>query len=252
MAVNWIDDISPMFTQYSVIQMKWHFDLSDYNTVKTYAEAILLAVSETHPNTVNRMPMYEPPWTQAMMNTFQEWMQTGYGYSAASPTPPPPVQPDPLLPVFVTLSEFLTGFDTLEQNQSLAQTYLMRLRNETTSGEALDALLTQLQPYITNLQGFAAQAAASPALFVVSSPPAPQPALTQLAQQIVVVWYTATIQNAQGISVYGTPDNNQYTSGLMWPAVQAHPMGYSTEDFGYWDKPPDGTLWTGLNFYRKS
>jgi len=37
----------------------------------------------------------------------------------------------------------------------------------------------------------------------------------------------------------------------MWPGIKAHPMGYSTEDFGYWDKPPDGTLWTGLNFYSK-
>jgi hypothetical protein len=33
---------------------------------------------------------------------------------------------------------------------------------------------------------------------------------------------------------------NAYTSGMVWRAMQAHPMGYSNLQFGYWaKKPPD-------------
>jgi hypothetical protein len=247
MAVNWIDDIAPMFTQYDVIQMKWHFDLSDYNTVKTYAQAILMAVSASHPNTVAQMPKYEDPWTQEMMNTFQEWVQEGFRYSAASPDPPPAPAPDPLLPVFVAVSEILTGFDGLDQNQQLAQTYLTRLRKETANGALLDNVLAQFEPGIGNPQQLEPDVLASADLFTQGAQPAP----TELAQQIIILWYTATIMNAQNVYVFGTPADNQYTSALVWPGIKAHPMGYSTEDFGYWDKPPDGTLWTGLNFYSK-
>ena len=189
MAVNWIDDISPMFTQYDVIQMKWHFDLSDYNTVKTYAQAILMAVSATHPNTVGQMPKYEDPWTQEMMNTFQEWTQEGFRYSASSPDPPPVPATDPLLPVFIVVSEILTGFDGLDQNQQLAQTYLTRLRNETANGSLLDHLLTQFEPGIGNPQQLEPDVLASTDLFTQGAQPVP----TELAQQIIILWYTATI-----------------------------------------------------------
>ena len=251
MAINWIDDIAPMFTQYDVIQMKWKFDLSDYNTVKTYAQAILYAVSQDHPNTKSRMPLYEDPWTQGMMDTFQQWMNAGYPYSATSPDPPAPPAPDPLVPVFIALSNFLTGFDNLDQNPELAQTYLTRLRNETTDGATLDALLAELEPNVSNLEALGQQILGSTAVFIPPVPPATEAQLTDLAQRIVILWYTATIQNAQGVYVFGTPEDNQYINALMWPAAQAHPMGYSTEDFGYWDKPPDGMMWTGLQFYFK-
>ncbi|HEY0378124.1 MAG TPA: hypothetical protein VGC87_14495 [Pyrinomonadaceae bacterium] len=257
MAINWMDDIAPLFTQYDVIQMKWKFDLSDYNTVKTYAQSILYAVSPNHPNTTSRMPLYEDPWTPEMIDTFQQWMTAGYPYSATSADPPTPPAPDPLVPVFIALSNFLTGFDDLDQNPGLAQTYLTRLRNETAYGAALDALLAELEPNVSNPQALGQQVLGSTAFFVPPVPPATEAQLTDLAQRIVILWYTATIATVptdpaeQPVYVFGTPQDNQYVSALMWPAAQAHPMGYSTEDFGYWDKPPSGMQWTGLQFYFK-
>jgi hypothetical protein len=31
-----------------------------------------------------------------------------------------------------------------------------------------------------------------------------------------------------------------YTNGLVWRVAQAHPMGYSNLQFGYWEKDPPG------------
>ena len=31
---------------------------------------------------------------------------------------------------------------------------------------------------------------------------------------------------------------NAYTKGWAWSVAQAHPMGFSTNIFGYWNEPP--------------
>lgn len=241
MAINWIDHIAPMFTQYDVIQMKFMLDLSSYSDVRANAQMILKSVSPSHPNKPPRMPLHEEPWTQDMLDIFRKWMDTGYMYSATSQDPPPQPGLDARLTIFIALSEFLTGFDDLSQNPLLAQAYLTRFRNETAEGATLDVLLKELEPYASNPQAFDQQVRSNPSVFIPPAPLATEPQLSELARRIIILWYTATIRDNKDVYVFGSPTDNQYVSALMWPAVQAQPMGYSTEEFGYWELPPSGT-----------
>jgi hypothetical protein len=240
MAINWKYDIAPMFTQYDIIKMKFMFDLANYNDVKANAEAILDSVSYVPP-ALPRMPLHEDPWTQAMIQTFKQWMDAGYLYSATSNEPPPLPEFEPLLPVFIALSEFLTGFDNIGQKSRLAQVYLTRLRTETTHGPSLDVLLQELKPYVPDPLALTAQIHSNPLVFIPPVPPATEAQLSDLACGIIVVWYTSTIRDTKGAYIFGTPQDNQYIEALIWPAVQAEPMAYSEKDYGYWEKPPSDT-----------
>ena len=47
-------------------------------------------------------------------------------------------------------------------------------------------------------------------------------------------WYALGQQNVSVVV-----SSNSYTNGWIWPILQAHPMGYSMMEFGYWaDQPP--------------
>lgn len=69
-----------------------------------------------------------------------------------------------------------------------------------------------------------------------------------IAQVIILLWYSAAFIE-QGFAVdSSTADDNQYTQGLIWRAIQAHPMPYAPEgrdqtsgpdNFHYWRKAPE-------------
>jgi hypothetical protein len=235
--VTWLDNVSKLFTQYDVIQMRFHFDLSDYSTVKESAQAIALAVSAEHPNTTAQMPMNEAPWTDAQMATFSDWVSGGFWYSQTQQNPPAPPPPDPALADFIALSSALTGFDLTQDMDQLhpanevASYYLGRIRGWSGGGN-LDALIAAYKQDPGSL----------PQLFSGAQYGA-------LCQQIVLLWYTSALVTVTGSGPtydFGTPLDNQYPTGLMWQAAQAHPMGYSIEQFGYWANEPQGTASTGL------
>lgn len=239
--VTWLDNVSKLFTQYDVIQMRFRLDLSSYADVKKFAQAIAMAVTAAHPNTTAQMPMNESLWTPAQMQTFNDWISGGYWYSQTEQNPPAPPPPDPALAEFIALSSALTGFDlTRDMDQlhpanTVAAYYLGRIR-AWTGGTGLDALLAAYKQNPGSLAQLVSGAQYG-----------------ALCQQIILLWYTAAIVTITGTGAnqsvtydYGTPTNNQYPTGLMWQAAQAHPMGYSIEQFGYWDKEPEGTAWTGL------
>jgi hypothetical protein len=81
-----------------------------------------------------------------------------------------------------------------------------------------------------------------------------------LARSIVLLWYLGSwyepadlrkfAPGAQGVPV---PSNvvcaKAYTQGRIWQIAQAHPMGYSNLQFGYWSREPaDPNTKAPLNF----
>ncbi|EWY36659.1 hypothetical protein N825_25910 [Skermanella stibiiresistens SB22] len=63
-----------------------------------------------------------------------------------------------------------------------------------------------------------------------------------VAQSIIKLWllgnwYTpGTSRNATVAS------SNVYIAGWVWKIMQAHPMGYSMQEYGYWAEPPPAPL----------
>ena len=143
--------------------------------------------------------------------------------------------PSPLLPVFIALSQSLTGFDGLGSDPGLAQTYLDRLAAK--HGDPIDSMLQAIQ---------AVPGQALPDTQVESI--LKDAVLGPIARDIIVLWYNTTLDG-----IYGTPGNNQYVYGLTWQAVQAHPMGYAVENVPfYWQYQPDGGKYTGANSGRRT
>jgi hypothetical protein len=71
-----------------------------------------------------------------------------------------------------------------------------------------------------------------------------------LGRSIVLMWYLgswykpADLQNAEKNPKLSAPIPSKvisakaYTQGLVWQIAQAHPMGYSNLQFGYWSREP--------------
>jgi hypothetical protein len=72
-----------------------------------------------------------------------------------------------------------------------------------------------------------------------------------LARSLVLLWYLGswyTPDDLKKFSAAGAPRGaipsqvvsaKAYTQGLVWQIAQAHPMGYSNLQFGYWSREPD-------------
>ena len=127
---------------------------------------------------------------------------------------------------FITLSKALTGADALDAN--LAAAYLQRLK--TVYGAGLTALLD----------------AASQVNNGDYAPIIADATLRPLATQVIAVWFTGEFAgpptiDAQGKAKNGKPDTptqDQFNRGLLWDVIHAHPPAHSTQDYGYWTKPP--------------
>lgn len=79
----WESHIRPMFRLIDREHMKFGFDLGDYDSVKTHAEAIA--------NAFDRMPPAATggPWPHEWIALFRRWMTTGFGrLDLVSPEPP--------------------------------------------------------------------------------------------------------------------------------------------------------------------
>ena len=71
-----------------------------------------------------------------------------------------------------------------------------------------------------------------------------------LARAIMLAWFLGHWYQPEDLQKYAVPDPpptpipffvisiNAYTQGWAWSTAQAHPMGYSTNVFGYWSNPP--------------
>jgi hypothetical protein len=220
-------DIKPLFTQWDRINMIGRFDLWSYDDVKSRANSIWLSLQPdpAKPNTgwsllpfVHIMPVVNGPLPQEQIDLFKAWIDGG---CQEGDHPKPPVL-NPLLPVFIALSEALTGFDDLHTNPDLAQAYLdYLLAGDSAAG--VNSLLAAQQgldavPYADRAAKLGPDAGKSAA-----------------AQAIILVWYNATYYA-------NAPEPQKYIYGLVWRAIAAHPMGYATENTpSYWRFQPDPT-----------
>jgi hypothetical protein len=70
-----------------------------------------------------------------------------------------------------------------------------------------------------------------------------------LARSIVLLWYLGSWYKPEDLKKNSTPgaralvlsqvvSPKAYTQGLVWQIAQAHPMGYSNLQFGYWSRDP--------------
>jgi hypothetical protein len=70
-----------------------------------------------------------------------------------------------------------------------------------------------------------------------------------LARSIVLLWYLGSWYDPDDLKKNSTPgpgafiasevvSAKAYTQGLVWQIAQAHPMGYSNLQFGYWSREP--------------
>jgi hypothetical protein len=71
-----------------------------------------------------------------------------------------------------------------------------------------------------------------------------------LARSLVLLWYLGSLYDpkelrnnsapgAQGFVGSQVVSAKAYTQGLVWQIAQAHPMGYSNLQFGYWSRLPN-------------
>ena len=71
-------DIRPLFRDVDVEHMKvYGLDLSSYQQVKDNAQSILDTVTSTDDN-VRMPPPPDPPWIQAQIQLFRQWMADGF------------------------------------------------------------------------------------------------------------------------------------------------------------------------------
>jgi hypothetical protein len=71
-----------------------------------------------------------------------------------------------------------------------------------------------------------------------------------LARSIVLLWYLGSWYKPQDLKSFSAPgalrqpipsqvvSAKAYTQGRVWQIAQAHPMGYSNLEFGYWSRDP--------------
>lgn len=237
-APTFSEDIAPLFTQYDVIQMKYSFDLRDYEAVKKHADAILLVVQPDPKNPgysllpgIPLMPLQEAPWTDEMVATFKAWIDGGY-QPGTLPPPPPPITED--LPLFIALSEYLCGFDNLGDNKELAQTYLNKLKAYWSNEQAMTLLLNAYDN-MSQLEESEKQSVFEEKIWNDTQ-------LGPWAKDIITAWYNASVGGS-----LGTPEDNQYIHALCWKAAQAHPMGYADSNVPfYWKFKVEGDQYTGL------
>jgi hypothetical protein len=84
-----------------------------------------------------------------------------------------------------------------------------------------------------------------------------------LARSIVLMWYLGSWYTPADLKSNSQPGTRAfvpsqvvspkaYTQGLVWQIAQAHPMGYSNLQFGYWSREPvdpnDQTVRSDLGF----
>jgi Membrane bound FAD containing D-sorbitol dehydrogenase len=132
---------------------------------------------------------------------------------------------------FLALSRILTGADDLDAE--LGRQYLDRL-NSTPFSPLLREILGRFQGFKDN-PGVAAQ---------VKKQIVADDSLRPTVCQIILLWYTSTMQDNFGMQPPAAPvmrfgTQEEYFSGLAWTMIGAHPPGLSGGYFGYWRYRPD-------------
>ncbi|HEX8180675.1 MAG TPA: hypothetical protein VF525_14095 [Pyrinomonadaceae bacterium] len=156
------------------------------------------------------------------------------------------------LPNFVGLSAIMTGYDAnvlapkidpLEDN-SIAQQYL-RLMLAKADNELFLAVLSlfgniraafplaQQDPWSWTADTAQQVSQQVEAQIMIDDD------MASMLRRLVRLWYLATWYTNEPPDGDGQVVSEEaYKQGLAWPTFQAHPMGYSELDFGYWASLP--------------
>ena len=59
-----------------------------------------------------------------------------------------------------------------------------------------------------------------------------------VAKQIVNIWYFSEFSDEAGAASGALIDGGFYERGAVWTVVKAHPIGFSTQLHGYWQREP--------------
>src|SRR5262245_25575613 len=133
---------------------------------------------------------------------------------------------------FLALSSLLTGLaalktlDPLSVESRMARDYLRLMKEQ--FGPGFESLRTLYR-------GVAAKP--DPLAALLQDPAFKAEPVETAARQLVNLWL---------LSQYGAagklPDQDAgfYEKGFIWPAVQAHAIGFSHRDYGYWSSKPEG------------
>ena len=131
---------------------------------------------------------------------------------------------------FLGLSSLLTGLSSLKTldpssvEARMARDYLRVMKEQFAPG--FDALL----------QIYRSVAGAPDPLQALLQDPRFVTDAEQAAKQIANIWL---------LSQYGSPgklpdqDAGFYEKGFVWPAIKAHPIGFSYLNYGYWSSKPE-------------
>lgn len=158
--------------------------------------------------------------------------------------------PDNVLTDFANMSAALTGFKATVLKPFLDPVNLSGayygFAVSQVGQPAMDALLAAFRA----ISSQPAQTIADTLLETASPKPSSQ---AQIAQSIVALWYLGSwykpaYQNADASDALVQVVSSQaYTNGLAWKAAQAHPMGFSAFNFGYWSQPPASLATFGVD-----
>lgn len=134
---------------------------------------------------------------------------------------------DPRLNAFYNLSAALTGFERFDLvGTGLGPTYLKQV-----PAPDLDALLSRWESILKEYPDAHPDQTSRLADLVQS------PKLGSTAKQIILLWYTGSWYPTDGSKPY-VISGDAYVEGLMWRAIDAHPMAAKPQGFGAWALPP--------------
>jgi hypothetical protein len=144
-------------------------------------------------------------------------------------------QPAPTrLEQFASMSAVLTGFTMDVISPMLDPKDLKTLYLKTADAKLPPGTVDTLLSRFKALAGKAPQEIADTLLQVTDPTP---DSIAAAAQSIVKLWYVGVWYPppAEAPTVVSA---DAYTGGLLWKAIQAHPIGFSTFTFGYWNSEP--------------
>jgi hypothetical protein len=132
---------------------------------------------------------------------------------------------------FLAISRILTGVENLDAD--LGRQYLDRLNSS-----PFNPLLSQILKRFQELKG------APDAVGQVKKQIVADDSLRPTVCQIILLWYTSTVQDNLGMQPPAAPvmrfgTQEEYFSGLAWTIIGAHPPGLSGGYFGHWRYRPD-------------
>lgn len=138
--------------------------------------------------------------------------------------------------VFMALSKALTGIEALGSvepgflRERMAKDYLHRLKEQFGSG------------FVALLTLYDSKSSAPDPLAALLTYPAFKDSIESMAKQVVNVWLLSQYRvETPELKGEAAPlfDAGYFEMGYIWPAVKAHPIGFSHKSHGYWIAEPE-------------